>query len=47
MRRHRILFNHNSDQDDHSINMAFSKAAIAQRKEWLGNWMEGSTRLAL
>jgi len=44
MRRHRILFNHNSDQDDHSINMAFSKAAIAQRKEWLGNWMEESKR---
>merc|ERR1719414_1589562 len=44
MRRHRILFNHNSAQDDHSINMAFSKAAIAQRKEWLGNWMEESKR---
>merc|ERR1719500_507247 len=44
MRRHRILFNHNSDQDDHSINMAFSKAAIGQRKEWLTNWMQESKR---
>jgi DNA topoisomerase-2 len=44
MRRHRILFNYNSEQDDHSITMAFSKKAIDQRKEWLTNFMEECKR---
>ena len=44
MRRHRIFFNHHSEQDDHAINMAFSKKAVDQRKEWLTNWMEECKR---
>lgn len=44
MKRHRILFMHESDQDDHAINMAFSKKAIDQRKEWLTTWMEECKR---
>jgi len=44
MRRHRILFNYQDEQDDHSINMAFSKKAIEQRKEWLTEWMEEGKR---
>ena len=44
MRRHRILFNHQSEQDDHFINMAFSKKAVEQRKEWLTGWMEEGKR---
>ena len=44
MLRHRIKFRHKDDQDDHSINLAFSKKAIDQRKEWLTNWMEEGKR---
>ncbi|XP_059098598.1 DNA topoisomerase 2-alpha-like [Tigriopus californicus] len=44
MNRHRILFMHESDQDDHAINMAFSKKAVDQRKEWLTTWMEECKR---
>lgn len=44
MKRHRILFEYQNEQDDHSINMAFSKKAIEQRKEWLTNWMEEGKR---
>lgn len=44
MRRHRILFSYKDDQDDHAINMAFSKKAIEQRKEWLTHWMEECKR---
>eukprot|EP00095_Tigriopus_kingsejongensis_P003419 maker-scaffold1323_size47899-snap-gene-0.11 protein:Tk03419 transcript:maker-scaffold1323_size47899-snap-gene-0.11-mRNA-1 annotation:"hypothetical protein DAPPUDRAFT_329527" len=44
MKRHQILFKHESDQDDHAINMAFSKKAIDQRKEWLTTWMEECKR---
>ncbi len=44
MRRHRILFDYGSEQDDHSINMAFSKKAIDQRKDWLTGWMEECKR---
>ncbi len=40
MKRHRILFKYESEEDDFSINMAFSKKAIDQRKEWLTNWMQ-------
>jgi DNA topoisomerase-2 len=44
MGRHRILFRYNDAQDDHAINLAFSKKAIDQRKEWLTNWMEEGKR---
>ena len=44
MLRHRIKFHHQSEQDDHSINLAFSKKAIEQRKEWLTGWMEECKR---
>ena len=32
MLRHRIKFRHKDEQDDHAINLAFSKKAIEQRK---------------
>ena len=44
MVRHRIKFKWNGDQDDHSIQLAFSKKAVDQRKEWLTNWMEEGKR---
>ena len=44
MIRHRIKFRYKDDQDDHAINLAFSKKAIEQRKEWLTNWMEEGKR---
>ena len=44
MIRHRILFNYENEQDDHFINMAFSKKAVEQRKEWLTGWMEEGKR---
>lgn len=44
MMRHRIKFRYKDAQDDHSINLAFSKKAIDQRKEWLTNWMEEGKR---
>ena len=44
MVRHRIKFKYGSDQDDHSIQLAFSKKAVDQRKEWLTNWMEEGRR---
>uniref|UniRef100_A0A0K2UGB3 DNA topoisomerase 2 n=1 Tax=Lepeophtheirus salmonis TaxID=72036 RepID=A0A0K2UGB3_LEPSM len=44
MRRHRILFSYDGQQDDHSIQMAFSKKAVEERKEWLTNWMEDCKR---
>ena len=44
MVRHRIKFKYGGDQDDHSIQLAFSKKAVDQRKEWLTNWMEEGKR---
>jgi len=44
MVRHKIKFRYESNQDDHSINLAFSKKAVDQRKEWLTNWMEEGKR---
>eukprot|EP00096_Caligus_rogercresseyi_P005023 TRINITY_DN1980_c0_g1_i2.p1 TRINITY_DN1980_c0_g1~~TRINITY_DN1980_c0_g1_i2.p1 ORF type:complete len:1518 (+),score=657.25 TRINITY_DN1980_c0_g1_i2:186-4739(+) len=44
MRRHRILFSYNGQQDDHCINMAFSKKAVEERKDWLTNWMQDCKR---
>ncbi len=31
-------------KDDFAINMAFSKKAVDQRKDWLTNWMEEGKR---
>lgn len=44
MRRHRVIFDYGGAQDDHSIQMAFSKKAVDQRKEWLTGWMEECKR---
>ena len=40
MDRHRIPFKYTGTEDDSSINLAFSKKKIEERKEWLTNWME-------
>ena len=45
MVRHRIKFRYNDQQDDHSIQLAFSKKCIDQRKEWLTNWMEEGKKI--
>uniref|UniRef100_F1KQV5 DNA topoisomerase 2 n=1 Tax=Ascaris suum TaxID=6253 RepID=F1KQV5_ASCSU len=39
MARHRIRFRYAGDEDDSSIDMAFSKRKIEDRKVWLTNWM--------
>ena len=44
MVRHRIKFTYGGNQDDHSIQLAFSKKFVDQRKEWLTNWMEEGKR---
>lgn len=44
MQRHRIKFKYGGPQDDHCINMAFSKKCAEQRKEWLTSWMEDTKR---
>ena len=44
MARHRIKFKYDNAQDDHCINLAFSKKEIESRKEWLTNWMEECKR---
>ena len=44
MVRHKIKFKYDSQNDDDSILMAFSKKAVDQRKEWLTNWMEECKR---
>ena len=44
MARHRIKFKYDNAQDDHCINLAFSKKEIEGRKEWLTNWMEECKR---
>ena len=44
MVRHKIKFKYDSQNDDDSILMAFSKKAVDQRKEWLTNWMEEGKR---
>ncbi|KAK8401478.1 hypothetical protein O3P69_001004 [Scylla paramamosain] len=44
MLRHRVIFDYSGAQDDHSIQMAFSKKAVDQRKEWLTGWMEECKR---
>lgn len=44
MQRHRIPFKYEGPEDDASINLAFSKKKIEERKEWLTNWMEEKKR---
>lgn len=39
MGRHRIRFRYGGSGDDESLDMAFSKKKIEERKEWLTNWM--------
>jgi hypothetical protein len=40
MARHRIKFRYNGVSDDNSIELAFSKKKIEDRKDWLTKWME-------
>lgn len=40
MERHRILFKYGGQMDDRNIELAFSKKAADQRKEWLTNFMD-------
>ncbi|XP_077544092.1 DNA topoisomerase 2-alpha-like [Haemaphysalis longicornis] len=40
MLRHRILFRYQGVDDDHAIQLAFSKKMIEQRKDWLRRGME-------
>lgn len=42
--RHRIVFKYDGQMDDRNIELAFSKKAADQRKEWLTNFMEESKR---
>ncbi|KAK7113702.1 DNA topoisomerase 2-alpha-like isoform X1 [Littorina saxatilis] len=46
MNRHRIPFRYAGTEDDASINLAFSKKKIEERKEWLSNFMEERKRRA-
>ncbi|VDN02891.1 unnamed protein product [Thelazia callipaeda] len=39
MIRHRIKFCYSGEEDDNSLDMAFSKKKIEDRKMWLTNWM--------
>ncbi|KAM3718770.1 DNA topoisomerase 2 top-2 [Dirofilaria immitis] len=39
MVRHRIRFQYAGEEDDNSLDMAFSKKKIEDRKMWLTNWM--------
>ncbi|EJW72875.1 hypothetical protein WUBG_16218 [Wuchereria bancrofti] len=39
MVRHRIRFQYAGEEDDSSLDMAFSKKKIEDRKVWLTNWM--------
>lgn len=39
MVRHRIRFEYSGTEDDDSLDMAFSKKKIEDRKVWLTNWM--------
>lgn len=40
MLRHRISFRYQGNEDDDTVELAFSKKKIQQRKEWLRNGME-------
>uniref|UniRef100_A0A914RVK7 Topo IIA-type catalytic domain-containing protein n=1 Tax=Parascaris equorum TaxID=6256 RepID=A0A914RVK7_PAREQ len=43
MARHRIRFRYGGQDDDTSLDMAFSKKRIEDRKTWLTSWMAGLT----
>lgn len=44
MQRHRIRFSYTGQEDDHFVQLAFSKKMIEQRKDWLTNSMEDRKR---
>lgn len=44
MQRHRIRFTYTGQEDDHFVQLAFSKKMIEQRKDWLTNSMEDRKR---
>ncbi|XP_077291439.1 DNA topoisomerase 2 isoform X2 [Arctopsyche grandis] len=44
MERHRIPFKYSGSLDDRNIELAFSKKAADQRKEWLTNFMDETKR---
>ncbi|KAI0978809.1 hypothetical protein GJ496_000179 [Pomphorhynchus laevis] len=44
MLRHRILFNYAGPRDDLALTLAFSKALIEERKDWLTRWMDERKR---
>lgn len=46
MNRHKIEFKYGGAEDDASINLAFNKKKVEERKEWLLNWMEEKKRRA-
>ena len=37
--RHRITLKYRGKEDDNSIMLTFSKKKMAERKEWLKEWM--------
>ena len=43
--RHRITLKYRGKEDDKSIMLAFSKKKMAERKEWLKEWMEERQRM--
>ncbi|XP_053400628.1 DNA topoisomerase 2-alpha-like [Mercenaria mercenaria] len=46
MNRHKIEFRYTGADDDASINLAFNKKKVDERKEWLSHWMEEKKRRA-
>lgn len=46
MLRHKIDFRYSGAEDDASINLAFNKKKVDERKEWLLHWMEEKKRRA-
>ncbi|XP_060604745.1 DNA topoisomerase 2-alpha-like isoform X3 [Ruditapes philippinarum] len=46
MRKHKIDFKYSGAEDDASINLAFNKKKVDERKEWLSHWMEEKKRRA-
>ncbi|KAL4217342.1 DNA topoisomerase 2-beta [Mactra antiquata] len=46
MQRHKIDFRYSGAEDDASINLAFNRKKIEERKEWLSHWMAEKKRRA-
>ncbi|XP_046631695.1 DNA topoisomerase 2 top-2-like [Daphnia pulicaria] len=42
LQSHRVIFNHNGDDDDRAISMAFSKRHSGQHRDWLDFWNKAS-----